>query len=86
MNWKSFFAFFVARHSCGAPEPNSLAAADISAANAVRVCIWPRDGSQRLPAAGVQESAVARHHGDQHGVQRRLVRGHAIDWRVSIHA
>src|SRR5258705_9009335 len=74
------------RCSCRSPEFHSLAAADLFAADDVRVYFRPRHGEQRVYASGIQESFVAGDNCDQHGVHRRLVRCDAVDCRVSVHS
>src|SRR6266404_7654092 len=61
-----------ARCSCRSPQLRSFAPADFLAADDVRVYLRSCDGQQRLHARRIQEPALARDHGDQHGVHRRL--------------
>src|ERR1700730_1094492 len=61
-----------ARCSGRSPQLRSFAAADFLAAHDVRVYLRPGDGEQRLHARCIQEPALARDHGDQHGVHGRM--------------
>src|SRR5208282_3144502 len=68
-----------ARCSCRSAQLRSFAAADFPAADDVRVYLWTSDGVERLHARRIQEPAVARDHGDQHGVHGRLGGRDAFD-------
>src|SRR2546422_3921619 len=68
-----------ARWSCRSPELRSSAAADLLAADDVRVYLRSGNGEQRVYAARLQEPAVTGNHGDQHGVHGCLVCRDAFD-------
>src|SRR3981189_3287410 len=75
-----------ARCSWRSPQLRSFAAADFLAADDVRVYLRPGDGEQRLYARRVQEPALARDHGDQHGVHGCLGGRDAVDCRISVYS
>src|SRR5467141_1434200 len=75
-----------ARCSRRSPQLRSFAAPDLLAADDVRVYFRPGDGDERLHARRIQEPALARDHGDQHGVHRRLGCRHAADFRISVYS
>src|SRR5579872_1345380 len=74
------------RCACGSAQSDSVADADLFAADDVRFHLRPRHGEQRLHAGRVQKSPLARNHGYQHGFHRSMGRGHAVDWRISVHS
>src|SRR5437588_1230091 len=75
-----------ARCSRRSPQLRSFAAPDFLAADDVRVYLRPGDGDERLHAHRIQEPALARDHGDQHGVHGRLGCRHAADFRISVYS
>src|SRR5579872_5709023 len=76
---EDFSGFAGARCSRRPPQPGAFDPADLPATDDVRLHFRSRDGEQRVHATCIQELALARDHGDQHGVHRGLGGRDAFD-------